>query len=347
MDALREVQVRHNERERDGFQLTFAVGRSSPVEYDLLASGLLDPPARVIICVIFNVMPEVLIDGIITDHQVTPSSRPGESQLTVSGVDVSVMMDLEEKNATYPNQSDSVVVTRLIGGYAQYGLMPAVTPTADVQTEQQHTPTQQGTDYQHIQRLAERNGYVFYVEPTRVPGVNTAYWGPQTRGGAPQPALTLHVGGQNNVDSPVHARFDALGPASPQVSILEANTGLSIPIPVPGMTGLPLALRPATSLRRTLSRDTANLTPARAAARALAAASEGANAVTLNGTVNAVRYGHVLRPRRLVGLSGVGMSYGGLHYVQQVTHRIRRGEYEQSFMLIREGRGATVPAVLP
>ena len=43
-----------------------------------------------------------------------------------------------------------------------------------------------------------------------------------------------------------------------------------------------------------------------------------------------------------MGVRGVGKTYGGYYYVQQVTHRIKRGEYKQSFTLKREGRGATI-----
>lgn len=346
-DALREVEVQLADDQRDGFQLTFAIGRKTPVEYDLLATGILDPPARVIVMVLLGAAPSVLVDGVITDHQVTPSNRPGESQLTVSGSDVSVMMDLEEKSRTWPNQPDNVVVMRICAEYAKYGLVPAAAPVADIPTEVTRTPTQQGTDYDHIKRLAQRNGYVFYVEPTGVPGVNKAYWGPPLRAGLPQPAITLNMGGQTNVDGPVHARFDALGPASPEVTIVEPNTGLAIPIPIPNVTTFPLASRPAVSLRRTPVREAAKLSPAQAIGRGLAEASKGADAVTLSGEVDGVRYGSVLRSRGLVGVRGVGISYGGLYYVKQVTHRIKVGEYKQSFQLTREGRGTTTPVVRP
>ena len=128
-------------------------------------------------------------------------------------------------------------------------------------------------------------------------------------------------------------------------TIVEKNTGIALSIPAPSAAGLPLASRPASSLRTTLSRDTANLDPAQAAARALAASSASLDAVTLSGEIDAVRYGSVLRSRRLTAVRGVGLSYDGLYYTQQVTHRIRAGEYKQRFTLRREGRGATTPVV--
>ena len=58
-----------------------------------------------------------------------------------------------------------------------------------------------------------------------------------------------------------------------------------------------------------------------------------------DGELDTVRYGHVLRARRLVGVRGAGLTYDGLYYVRRVTHTIERGSYTQSFALSREGTG--------
>jgi hypothetical protein len=347
MDALVNVEVTNRDQDFDGFKISFSLGKDSLLDYGLLMSGLLDPPSRVIIMVFVGVLPQVLIDGIITNHQVAPSNKPGESTLHVFGKDISLKLGLEEKSETYPNQPDSIIVTRLIATYATLGLVPTITPTTDVPIEIDRIPTQQGTDLDFIKELARRNGFVFYIEPTLIPGVNTAYWGLDNRLGLPQPALTMNMGSDTNVDSQITFSFDALGPAEPQVTIVEPLTKLAIPIPVPSGLHPPLARQPASSLRKTLPRNTANLNPAQAALRALSSATQSADAVTASGEVDAVRYGQALRSRRLVGVRGVGQSYGGNYYVKEVTHRLKRGEYKQSFTLTREGRGALLPVVAP
>jgi hypothetical protein len=347
MDAFVSLDVQNNDRERDGFQINFSLGKDSLVDYGLLLSGLFDPPARVIIMVFLGVVPEVLIDGIITQHQIAPSNKPGESMLVVTGEDVSVMLDLEEKSTTYPNQPDSLIVLQLLGSYAQYGLVPAITPTTDVPIELQRIPTQQGTDLEFIRELARRNGFVFYIEPTSIPGVNTAHWGLDNRLGVPQSALTMNMGSDSNLDAPPTFTFNALGPVSPQITILEPFTKLAIPIPLPSSLEPPLALRPAQALRKLLPRDTAGLDPIQAALSGLSSASQSSDAVTGTGEVDAVRYGRALRSRRLVGFRGVGGSYDGMYYVTQVTHRIKRGEYKQGFTIKREGRTALLPVVVP
>src|SRR2546428_10348759 len=42
------------------------------------------------------------------------------------------------------------------------GLMPIVTQTTNMPIEVQIIPTQQGTNLEYIQQLAQRNGFVFY-----------------------------------------------------------------------------------------------------------------------------------------------------------------------------------------
>jgi hypothetical protein len=344
VDSLVELEVRNDDQQRDGFQMTFSLGRrGTALDYGLLRGGLLDPPNRVIIMVIIGVLPQVLIDGLITNHQVVPREEPGQSRLVVTGEDISLQLDLEEKSTTHPNQPDSVIVTKIV---ASYGLVPQVTPTTDVPIETDRVPTQQGTDLAYVQQLAQRNSFVFYVEPTMVPTVNAAYWGPQNRLGLPQSALTMNMGSANNVEQ-LSFGFDALQPAEPQVSILEPFTGLTIPIPVPSLPFPGLSARAATPMRQTVQRDTANLNPIQAALRALAGASGSGSAATASGVVDTARYRRVLRARQLVGVRGAGETHDGTYYVQRVTHRIKRGEYKQQFTLTREGRGASSPMVVP
>lgn len=347
VDALVGLEVTNRDSDFDGFRISFSLGKDTLLDYSLLASGLLDPPSRVIIMVFIGVLPQILIDGIITNHQFAPSNRPGESTLHVFGKDISVKLSLEEKSATYPNQPDSVIVTRLLAAYATLGLVPLVTPTTDVPIQIDRVPSQQGTDLAYIRELARRNGFVFYIEPTPVPGVNRAYWGLDNRLGVPQPALTMNMGADTNVDNPITFSYDALGPAQPRVTIVEPFTKMTIAIPVPSSLSPPLSLRPAQSLRTTLPRDSANLNPIQAGLRAASSAAQSSDAVTGSGEVDAVRYGQALRARKLVGVRGVGFSYDGTYYVREVTHRIRRGEYKQSFSLTRDGHGALLPLVLP
>ncbi len=346
-NALTGVEVRNDTGGNgDGFQLTFTLGKDLGVEYGLLTAGALEPFSRVILAVVFGVVPEVLIDGIITHHEITPSGEPGQSTLTINGRDVSVMLDLEEKDDAFPNQPDFVIVTSILARYAQYGIVPMPTPTPDVPIMLQRVPRQAETDLQFIQRLARRNGFVFYIEPVTI-GVNTAYFGPENRLSLPQPALTQNLGEATNLRS---LRFsqDALAPVSTTGTMLEPITGSTIPVPaLPSLRVPPLALQPVQARRTVRLRQSANQGFGQAMATALAGVTNAPDAVSGSGELDGVRYGHALRARKLVGVRGAGLSYDGLFYVRSVTHRIQRGSYTQSFTISREGTMSLVPVVRP
>jgi hypothetical protein len=347
MNAFRDLEVTNDvEQPGDGFQLSFTIGKNKGGEYGLLQKSALDPGARVVIGVLLGVTLQPLIDGVIFHHQVSPGEQPGTSTLTVSGRDVSMMLDLEEKDHSYKNQSDSTIVNNILKNYARFGLLPPfqVTPTTDVPLEVERIPGQHETDLQFIQRLARRNGFVFYIEPVTM-GVNRVYWGPENRAGRRQPPLTHDLGPSTNVRT---LRFmnDALAPIKTSGSFVEPFTKTNIPIPaLPSLRFPPLTSAAASPRRSERLRCTANLNPARAATTAQAAVTGASEPVTAEGEVDTVRYGTVLRARRRVGVRGVGRSYNGDYFVRRVTHRIQPGVYTQTFKLSREGTGALAPVV--
>ncbi len=256
------------------------------------------------------------------------------------------MLDLEEKNAKFENQPDFLIVTRLLVAYAQYGLVPAVTPTTDVPIMLQRIPRQSETDLQFIKRLARNNGFVFYIEALTF-GVNTAYFGVENRLGIPQTALTTGMGSWTNARN---LRFsnDGLAPVSSQGSFLDPISKTRIPIPsLPSLRLPPLAASPTPARRNVVLRDTANDDPSQALTSSVATATRAPEAVTGEGEIDTESYGAVLRARRLVGVRGAGRSYDGFYYVRSVTHTISIGAYTQRFSLSREGTGALLPAVIP
>ena len=91
--------------------------------------------------------------------------------------------------------------------------------------------------------MAERNGFVFYVEPVTF-GVSNAYLGPENRLGLPQPALTQDMGAATNTRS-LDFSHDGLAPVGVQGGFVDPLLKLSIPIPsLPSLKIPPLALAP-------------------------------------------------------------------------------------------------------
>jgi len=295
---------------------------------------------------LIGVVPQVLIDGIITHHQVNPGTEPGNAILTVTGKDLTIMLDLEEKNEQHKNQPDFLIVSKIISSYAQYGLLSVAIPTADIPIELMRVPCQQETDLKFIQRLAQRNGYIFYIEPVTI-GVNKAYWGPEIRTGIPQSALTIDMGSYTNVNS-INFSSDGLAQIGTSGTFLEPITKTSIPIPaLPSLKIPPLSASPSQPKRKTLLRNTANQNPIQAATNAIASITGSPDSVKGTGEIDTIKYGSVLRARNLVGLRGAGLLNDGFYYVRSVTHNINSGDYKQQFTISREGTGALLPVVVP
>jgi hypothetical protein len=95
LDALTEVTVTTNTNGPSGFELKFNLGNRSPLHtLFLLAGGAAPPMVRVVIVATLGGVPNVLMDGVMTNHQVAPGpGGSGSSTLTVTGEDLSRVMD--------------------------------------------------------------------------------------------------------------------------------------------------------------------------------------------------------------------------------------------------------------
>jgi hypothetical protein len=355
MEALKSIEVTHSDRDQALFQITFQVGRSGPAEimdYALISNPLLKPFNRVVLILTLNAVPRVLFDGMITNVQLSPSNQPGDSTLTITGEDVSVMMDMEEKSAEHPAQDESIIALMLIATYSQYGLIPMVIPpmTLDFPLPIERIPTQQGTDLQYLRQIAGRCGHVFYITPGPAPLTNTAYWGPPIRAGVPQRALSVALGGETNVDS-ISFRNNALNQTMTEGKVQDRQTNQNLPVQIFASLRMPLAAFPAwmfnqPNVRRRQFRSS-GLNVTQSMAQAQATTDSSVDVATAEGELDTARYGDLLQARALVGLRGAGYSYDGLWYVQRVRHLIQKDKYTQSFTLCREGLGSTVPVVIP
>jgi hypothetical protein len=349
IDALQSVQVTTTAGQAGGFQLTFAVSKDSIISRTLLPVGFFDPKIRVILVVILNGTPTVLMDGIITRQELQASDDPGAATLTITGEDLTAVMDLVDEYACYPAMSSDNQVRVICLKYATYGLIPTVIPPVLLETKSptDQIPVQSSTDLQYIRSLASDAGYVFYIDSGPIPGANVAYWGPEIRIGVPQPALSINMDAATNVES-LSFSFDGRARTQMTLTITEPNTKQSLQVPIPDMALLrpPLAARPAIALRQEPVPDTAKLTGIGAALVGLAMTAEASDAISGQGRLDVLRYGHILQARRLVSVRGAGLAYDGLFFVKSVTHDIKRGEYKQSFTLARDGLVSQTPVVI-
>jgi hypothetical protein len=350
MDALLSVQVTSG-KDKSGFQISFAVSKGSDLLTTLLPAGYFDPiTTRVIIVVTLGGFPHVLMDGVVTRHELTPSSEPAQSTLTLTGEDLSVLMDIVEIPTPFPQMDDTLQAYAVLAPYLAFGVVPIVIPAfiPDIQLVTHGMDSQTGTHLKHLKKLANTNGFVFYVEPGPLPGQSIAYMGPNIRIPVPQPALSINMDAHTNVESLTFS-LDGLAKETMVVVVYDPITGkIPIPLPIPSVSIFqpPLGARPTPPSKLTFSRDNGGKSIAHTLKSVLGQLLKGsANAITATGSLDVLRYGHVLRSRMLVGVRGAGIAYDGLYYVDSVTHKIKRGEFKQSFQLSRDGLISLTPTV--
>lgn len=350
LDALVSVEVTEGVADAGLFQLTFALSPRSPLHtLFLLTGGSSVPLVRVVLAVEAGGRTEVLIDGVMTHHQVTSGGPGRPPALTVTGEDLTRVMDYQAFNGLpLPGMPIEARVLFLLAKYAPLGVIPKVVPSVmvDVPIPLLEIPRQEGTDLEYIRQLANEVGYVFYLEPGPAVGASLAYWGPMVKIGAPQPALSTDWDGATNVTA-MSGSYDPDCRELPVIYIQDEVTKLAFPVPIPDISPLnpPLGLVSAPPKRIHPLPQTAKLSPTRAALLGLAEAARSASGVSVVGTLDVARYGRVLRSRRLVGARGLGPAFDGLYHVESVTHRIKRGEYAQAFTLRRNGLLSTVPRI--
>ncbi len=356
IEALDSVTVTTAAGEASGFQMSFQFSSKSELNTIFLIAGAQNtgpgtPPLRVLLIVTLNGVPQPLFDGVMTNVQVQPGGNGQPGSITVTGEDLTKVMDmLDFSGLPYPAMSIEARVALILAKYAAFGVIPLPIPVLfpDVPIPVERIPAHQGTDLQYIQQLADEVGYVFYVEPGPTPGTNVAYFGPEIKTGVPQPALNVGWDAHTNVEPPSFS-FDPTKGVLPIVYIQNPLTRAPIPIPIPDVNPLqpPLGVLPAPIANLKMLKDTAKMNPMQALSRGLAEAAKSQDAVTATGSLDVVRYGRLLKARGLVGVRGVGLAYDGLYYVQSVTSTLRRGEFKQSFSLTRNGLISITPVVPP
>ena len=115
-----------------------------------------------------------------------------------------------------------------------FGIVPTIVPTFLLDVENPLTtmcryikePT-----WRYIRLLASIVGHTFYIEPGRALD-ELAYWGPQIKSGAPQPALNINMDAHTNCES-LRFQLDGESRVQPYITVHEPTTKLPIPIPIP------------------------------------------------------------------------------------------------------------------
>ena len=248
IEALTSVSVNHD-KDRSGFQLSFAVSKKSILLTTLLPAGYFDPiVTRVVIIATVSGFPHVLMDGMVTRQELQPSNEPGQSTLTITGEDLSLAMDLVEFIVPYPAMPAVAKVQTILAKYAFLGIRPLVIPPIIpvVSTVTDGWETQRSTDRDYVKSLASQCGYIFFIRPGPLPLQSIAYFGPDVNLPIPQPALTINMDAHSNVES-LSFSLDGTAKKISVYTILDPITNkvpITVPLPNINIFKPPLGLRP-------------------------------------------------------------------------------------------------------
>lgn len=351
VDSIQSIQV-NSGADRSGFQISFAAGKTSPLINSMLPAGYLEPiVTRVVIVVTLNAIPHVIMDGLITRQEVSPSNEAGQSTISITGEDLGLVMDLQERTMPYPAMPDTAKVAAILGPYSVLGITPMVFPPIldPARSPTDGWETQQATDRKYLKALALRCGYIFVIRPGPLPGQSIAYFGQDGHIPIPQSALSINLDAGNNVES-MSFSLDGMAKKTRVYTVMDPITKkIPIPIPVPNTN----PLKPSLGLRQTptagleFNTSSANKSAAEVARNHTGTLNSDSPSISVSGSLDVMRYGKLLKSRMQVGVRGAGNAYDGLYYVDSVTHNIKQGEYKQNFTLSRDGFITTTPVVVP
>jgi len=199
--------------------------------------------------------------------------------------------------------------------------------------------SQDATAIQFIRERAKASGYELIFAAGEV------YFGPLRFEGQPQPPILVYAGKATNCLSfsvaddgqkPDAVRFDA----APREEGAQTRSVTVTPnLPLLGTTpvaqegnglGIPSVWR--------MSKE-GDETEEEMRARAQALANDNSLKLSGTGELDGAIYGHVLGVGRLVSIDGVGPRYGGLWYVDKVSHAFSPDGYRQTLEVLRNATG--------
>jgi phage protein D len=330
LDALQEISVDASTDEASVFRLRFGISQTATGDWTILELDLFRPLVPVSIRVQAGLgVPEAIINGYVSRLQITYAEEPGKSVLEVTGMDATLLMNLQEKVMPWPNLPDSAIAAAIFG---QYAVVPQIQPTSPSLVEPEGTTTQRATDIRFLRRLAQRNGFDCYVQPEPLTGIDFGYFQPPSLVGLPEVVLSVNMGEATNVTG-FTIQYEMTRPTTALASGLDISTKSPQPAVAPAALQIPLGVE-GTLLRVipppiVRPADTGQMRTADLQLAAQAIVDRSTWVVVARGQVGSEL--GVLRPGKIVNIRGTGRVFSGSYYVTRVTHTITKENYGQSF----------------
>lgn len=344
---LTRLEVRESESDPTVCALRFNLSQSSDGELAPLDSGVFVAAARVGVEIEApGGNPVHLFAGFVTHVRPHFETIESNSYLEVLAMDAAVLMNAEERVAAFPDATDADAVEQT---FDRYGIAFVGQPTDAHHEEQRQLLVQRGTDWELVQRLARRNGYVCYLEPDPQTGEVTAHFKRRSLDDPPQPDLAL-LRDQPNLKwldlqaalaGPVRVVGAAIDPVRKRVVRGDGTPDLEPQGEAKLGDTIEAALKSAGAFAaQAMLRDPPPLEP-QLAALATGATDRALFAVEARGELDPTLYRGLLRARRPVLIKGVGRTFVGAYWVRAVRTTVEEGVIAQTFVAERNALGLT------
>jgi phage protein D len=306
-------------------------------DFPMLVDERIGPGSELAVIAPIDGANNYLVKGPVTEQKIHLAHGGAGSFVEVSGTDTTVAMDRETKTTLWSDITDSDAVTTILG---QYGYTPDVDSTAAGHYETKHTLVQRDTDLQFVQRLARRNGFLFWIDCDEM-GIETAHFKRAPLDGDPAGDLIINL--DSNSLEAVDINWDVERPTS----VVAAQLDLSDKSDIDGA----VAQSPLTSLNaealNAIAADTHSIRIVAPVDDAGDLQSRGEGALveanwfiraTCQTTVNALKA--LVRAHTVINLRGAGTRFSGKYLVSGVRHEIDATAHRMDVELISNSWGS-------
>ncbi|MFO1272435.1 MAG: hypothetical protein U1F50_12300 [Rubrivivax sp.] len=330
---LREVRVESRRGEATTCSLAFDSVRQEDGRWPVQDGGHFAPWRRLRIDAWFGRRSEEVMRGYVREVQVDCPPDMGQARVTVNGQDESLRLDRVHDRRTWSTEdapmSDGQIAQQIAADHELQANTETGLTLANLACD--------ATPIRFLMDRAEANGFELLVRE------GTLHFRAPQLGGTPQPTLLVYAGEATNC---LRFALGHDGHRPDQVRVTRAAEQGTEPDRETVAPDLPLLGKAAADSSAAglpafvwdLQRP-AGATAAEAKARARAKANENAWKLHAEGELDGALYGHVLRTHETVAVDGIGDTYGGLWYVDAVTHVFSAAGYRQSFRLLRNATG--------
>jgi phage protein D len=339
--CIESIVVEEDLQAGSSFAIRLSACRNDDGSYPYIDDDNLQVWNRVTVYASFPAQTEVVIDGYVSHLSIATDPDAASATVEIRGVDASYEMNLEDKRKVWRGLSYEDIARAVIGEYRLRPVLAEAADSAAAAGVPPHPVSQRGTDLAFLRELARRKGYEFFVQ-----GGN-AYFRPAQLTGTPQKLIAVNFGAETNCTR-FSVEADGTAPTEAEIAFVDPMTGETPEPVVKTGSGLPaLGATPLSDLRGAARVPQARLVPRRLGCMTQAQAEDYATGVlrrnawwvVATGHLDGLRYGRVLRSRKLVTVKGVGPSHNGTYYVRKVRHQLGARTYDMDFELVRNAVG--------